>query len=261
VAAADAYRATGSKEAAQCVLQLEKTAALDNVFTGKMSSSQAYFVQGWVTGALAIAYLKVRDSGVVNSEDAALITSWMQTVTRQTMNFYESTRNVPFHGKGNNHLYWAGVQAGAVAIAANDRTMFDWCLAAYRNGILQITPEGTLPEEMRRGQRALHYHLYAASPLVYLAEFGEVNGIGLYAENNGALKLLVQRATAGLAGSGFFDQKTRIKQDAPNGLPTGEEIGWAKVYVKRFPDPAISALIAKTPSLAYMYLGGLPAYN
>jgi poly(beta-D-mannuronate) lyase len=148
-----------------------------------------------------------------------------------------------------------------VAIAANDRTMFDWCLVAYRNGIQQITPEGTLPDEMRRGQRALHYHLYAASPLVYQAEFGQINGINLYAENDGALKLLVQRATAGLAGSGFFDEKTGIKQDAPNGLPTGEEIGWAKVYVKRFPDAAISALIAKAPSLGYMYLGGLPAYN
>jgi len=47
VAAADAYRATGSKQAAKCVLKLEKTAALDKAFTGKMSSNQAYYVQGW----------------------------------------------------------------------------------------------------------------------------------------------------------------------------------------------------------------------
>jgi poly(beta-D-mannuronate) lyase len=260
VAAADAYRATGSRQAAECVLTLEKTAALDKAFTGKMSSSQAYFVQGWVEGALGIAFLKIRNSGVVQSDDANLITRWMQTVTRQTMNYYDDILAKPGHENGNNHLYWAGVQVAAVAIAANDRKMFDWSVAAYRNGIRQITPEGTLPEEMRRGQRALHYHLYAASPLVYLAEFGEDNGIDLYSENGGAVKQLVQRSTAGLAGSQYFDRQTGIKQDAPNGAPTAEEIGWAKVYVKRFPDAAISALIAKADSLGYMYLGGLPPY-
>ena len=260
VAAADAYQATGSRQAAECVLKLEKTAALDKAFTGKMSSNQAYYVQGWVIGALGIAYLKIRDSRVVGRENAKLLTSWMKTVSKQTMDYYDAQLAKPGHEDGNNHVYWAGVQVGAIAIAANDRTMFDWALAAYRNGVRQITPEGTLPEEMRRGQRALHYHLYAASPLVYIAEFGEDNGIDLYAENNGALKLLVERSTAGLAGSGYFDQQAGIKQDTPNGPPSGEAIGWAKVYVKRFPDPTISALIAKAPSLSYMYLGGLPPY-
>ena len=56
VAAADAYRTTGSREAAQCVLGLLNTAAADGVFTGKMSSRQAYYVQGWVIGAMSIAY-------------------------------------------------------------------------------------------------------------------------------------------------------------------------------------------------------------
>jgi poly(beta-D-mannuronate) lyase len=257
-AAADAYQATGSKQAAACVLHIEKTAAMDKVFTGKMSSNQAYFVQGWVIGALGIAYLKVRDSGVIDRKNSELLTAWMKTVSVQTMDYYDAQLAQPNHENGNNHLYWAGVQVGAVAIAANNRKMFDWAVAAYRNGVRQITPEGTLPEEMRRGQRALHYHLYAVSPLVYIAEFGEDNGIDLYAEDHKALKLLVRRATDGLAGSGYFDQQTGIHQDTPNGPPTGEEISWAKVYLKRFPDLAISALVAKASSLYYMYLGGLP---
>ena len=37
-----------------------------------------------------------------------------------------------------------------------------------------------------------------------------------------------------------------------------EEISWAKVYVKCLPDPAIESILAKTTSLSYMYLGGLP---
>jgi poly(beta-D-mannuronate) lyase len=260
VAAADAYQSTGSREAAECVLNLEKTAALDQALTGKMSSSQAYYVQGWVVGAMAIALLKVRPSGLVDAADTKLITDWMKNVTQQTIAFYQQ-RDSATGGNGNNHLYWAGVQVGAVAIAADDRKLFDWMVAAFRNGVRQITPEGTLPLEMRRGRRALHYALYACAPLVYLAEFGEDNGIDLYAEDRYALKRLVNRSIAGLEGSGYFDKATGIKQDLPNGPPTAEAIGWAKVYVHRFPDPAIEKLLSEAHSLSYMYLGGLPPYS
>jgi len=260
VDAADAYQATRSKQAAECVLKLEKTAALDKALTGKMSSNQAYFVQGWVTGALAIAYLKVRDSGVFNHDDGKLILDWMKTVSQQEMDYYDDrVAKDPKHN-GQNHLYWAGVQVGALAIAANDRKLLDWAAEAYRNGARQVSPEGELATEMRRGQRALHYHLYAAAPLAYIAEFGELNGIDLYAENDHAMKRLVGLSIRGLDGSGYFDKATGIKQDLPDGPPSAEAIGWAKVYVHRFPDPNISKLIAEAPSLSYMYLGGLPPY-
>lgn len=259
VAAADAYQSTGSRAAADCVLRLEKTAALDMALTGKMSSNQAYFVQGWVVGALAIALLKVRPSGVIDAANTKRITDWMKEVSQQTIAFYDH-RDATTGGNGNNHLYWAGVQVGAVAIAANDRKLFDWMVSAYRNGIRQITPAGTLPLEMRRGRRALHYALYACAPLVYLAEFGEDNGIDLYAEDHFALKRLVNRSIAGLEGSGYFDKATGIKQDLPDGPPSAEAIGWAKVYVHRFPDPTIDTLLSEAHSLSYMYLGGLPPY-
>ena len=259
VAAADAFQTTGSREAASCVLTLERTAALDKALTGTMSSNQAYFVQGWVTGALAIALLKVRDSGVVGADDSRLLGDWMETVSKQTVGFYQR-RDAATEGKGNNHLYWAGVQVAAVAIVANNRKLFDWAVAAYRNGIAQITSAGTLPLEMRRGRRALHYHLYAAAPLVYLAEFGADNGLDLYAEDHYALKRLVDRSIAGLEGSGYFDKVTGIRQDLPDGPPSAEAIGWAQVYVHRFPDPAIAKLLAEAKSRSYMYLGGLPPY-
>jgi poly(beta-D-mannuronate) lyase len=258
VAAADAYRTTGSRAAAQCVLSLLHMAAADGVFTGKMSSRQAYYVQGWVIGALAIAYLKMRDSGLARPEEMAFLTNWMKSVARQTMTYYDAARSKPGGEAENNHLYWAGVEVAAIAIAANDRSMFDWAMATYKNGVKQITPEGTLPLEMRRGQRALHYHLYAIAPLVYLAEFGEDNGIHLFAEDDNALKRLVNRAIAGLAGSGYFDHEAGIQQDTPIGPPTAEAISWAKIYVKHFPDPQISGLLAQAASLSYMYLGGLP---
>lgn len=252
VAAADAYRRTGSRAAAECALNLMVTAARDGVFTGKMSSRQAYYVQGWVLGAVALSYLKVRDSGLVSHEDEKLLFPWFKAVTRQTIDFYE-------RGKAkNNHLYWAGVQAIAVGVATGDRKFFDWGVAAYRTGVAQIQPDGSMPLEMRRGQRALHYHLYALAPLVYIAEFGEDNGLHLYAADDHALAKLVHLSIGGLEDNRYFVKATGIAQDTPNGRPAAEQISWAEVWESRFPDPAVAKLLSEASSMSYMYLGGLP---
>lgn len=252
VAAADAYRQTGSRAAAECALKLMVTAAHDGVFTGRMSSRQAYYVQGWVLGAVALSYLKVRDSGLVTREDRKLLLPWFKTVTQQTIGFYEK-------GKAkNNHLYWAGVQAMAVGVATGDRKFFNWAIEAYRTGVAQIRHDGSMPLEMRRGQRALHYHLYALAPLVYIAEFGEDNGLHLYAEDHHALAKLVHLSIQGMDDNRYFVKATGIAQDTPHGKPAAEQISWAEIWESRFPDPAVAKLLSEASSMSYMYLGGLP---
>ena len=180
VDAADAYQALGSRQAAQCVLSILKTAAEDKALTGKNVLESGLLCPGLdhrrhghrlAHGAATAASFMAADT--------KLITDWMKTVTQQEIDYYND--RLSKNPAGQNHVYWAGVQVGAVAIACNDRKYFDWAKMAYGTGIKEISPAGTLSEEMRRGQRALHYHLYAASPLVYIAEFGELNGIPLYA--------------------------------------------------------------------------------
>ena len=90
-----------------------------------------------------------------------------------------------------------------------------------------------------------------------LAEFGIHNGIDLYAENGGALKKLVEVSTHGLVDPSLFENATGIPQERPD-PPTAEAIGWAEPYNRRFPDPAITRLLAESPDHGYMYLGGLP---
>jgi poly(beta-D-mannuronate) lyase len=114
---------------------------------------------------------------------------------------------------GNNHLYWAGVQLAATAAVTGNHKDLDWAIKAYRNGIGQIAADRTLPLEMSRGERALHYHLYALAPLVLIAEFGEDNGIPLYVENDHALRRLEKTSVAGLGGAQLFAQRTGIAQE------------------------------------------------
>jgi len=256
VKAADDFRTTGSREAAQCAANRIVVLAQDKSLSGEMSSSQAYYVQGWVVGAVAIAYLKVRGHIEISAPQSAMIASWLGSVGAETKSFYDA-HNAAHGTSGNNHLYWAGVELAAIGIAANNQDDFKWGMATYDNGVNQIRPDGTLPLEMARGSKALHYHLYALAPLVFLAEFGEANGLDLYTHANGALHRLVTTSVNGLKDPSRFEKATGVKQEVP-GTITGDQIGWAPPYVRRFPDTELTRMIRSAPSLSVYYLGGLP---
>ncbi|HEX3570647.1 MAG TPA: alginate lyase family protein [Acidobacteriaceae bacterium] len=256
VAAADNFRRTGSEAAAACVIHHLEVDAKDRALTGKLSSSQAYFVQGWVAGAEAIAYLKVDGSRRTTPAQRALILPWLEKNAELTRSFYEQ-RGKTDGGGAQNHFYWAAVQLAATGIATGNRADFDWAMQKAKAGIDAIQPDGTLPEEMRRGKRALHYHLYAASPLVMLAELGLPNGVDLYTYHNAALRKLVEVSVHGLVDPSLFEKRTGIPQERPD-PPTAEAIGWAEPYNRRFPDPALTRLLKETRDHSYMYLGGLP---
>jgi poly(beta-D-mannuronate) lyase len=257
VAAADEYRTTGSRSALQCAMTQTLTLAQDHALTGKMSSDQAYYVQGWVVGAIAIAYLKIRDGSLATPQQTETIAHWMQSVGEQTKQYYEAHKKAGHGDSRNNHLYWAGVELAAIGVVANDRKDFDWAMATYDNGVDQIKPDGSLPLEMARGGRALHYHLYALAPLVLLAEFGEANHLDLYAHANGAIHRLVNFSVAGLQDPTPFVKATGVQQEIPKTI-NGDQIGWAPPYAQRFPNLALERMIKAATNLSVYYLGGLP---
>jgi poly(beta-D-mannuronate) lyase len=258
VKAADAYQTTGSRTAAQCTASMLLNAAKQRVLTGKMDGHQAYYVQGWNLGSWAVAYLKIRGSGIVPSGDAEEIARWLKKLAGDNRRYYEEKRR--HHGPSdahNNHLYWAGFAIAAAGIANNDQKLFDWAMDAYKEGVHDIGEDGTLPMEMDRGQMALHYHLYALAPLILLAEFGEANGLDLYAERDGAIKRLLSRSVSGLEDPTFFQQRTGAAQVTTPEIEAWE-IGWAQPYTRRFPDPKLKELMARAPRLNYTTWGGLP---
>lgn len=103
---------------------------------------------------------------------------------------------------------------------------------------------------------ALHYHLFAAAPLVILAELGEANGVDLYGENHGALRKLVLTAASGLIDPMLFANAAGVAQNPQEG---GSEatIAWARPFARRFPNPLFDQLLANAPRGYWMY-GGMP---
>ncbi|MGA7241603.1 MAG: poly(beta-D-mannuronate) lyase, partial [Terracidiphilus sp.] len=62
--AADAYLLHGSRAGAQCVYSQLSAAAASKAWSASMPTGQAHYVQKWLLAATAMAYLKVRNTGV-----------------------------------------------------------------------------------------------------------------------------------------------------------------------------------------------------
>jgi poly(beta-D-mannuronate) lyase len=101
IKAVDDYRSSGSRGAAHSAMAQILILAREHSLAGKMSSSQAYYVQGWVIGAIAIAYLKVRETGTVTTPEAETIAKWMLSVGEQTKNYYDTHKRAG-HGDSQN---------------------------------------------------------------------------------------------------------------------------------------------------------------
>jgi poly(beta-D-mannuronate) lyase len=258
VTAADAYRKTGSLAAARCAVHLLEADAASRGLAGIMYLRQGKYVRNWISGGDAIAFLKVRGSGVASGAQTAAIREWLRYLAQRTCAFFDDVITRIAGDGRNNHVYWGALSVGAIAIVADDRKLWDWAMGRYDFGMQQILPDGTLELEMARGQRAVHYHLFATCPLVILAELGEANGIAMWSQRDFALKRLCERAASGLADPSYFEKKSGVAQEpTPNGV-AGDEISWAVPYLRRFPNQAIAAQLRKAPSIGGIYTGGLP---
>ncbi len=255
--AADAWRYKGSRDATRCVYALLTAAAEADAWDGKMPDNNGVYVQNWMLSGTAMAYLKVRDSGVGTAAQEAEIQRWFGVVGARVREYFDASSGRPGSDAWNNHVYWAGLALAAEGIADNDEDAFIWGLQTYRRGADAIQPDGSLTAEMGRGQMAMHYQLYALGPLVMMAELGEANGIDLYAEHDGAIAKLVQFDEAAMKDPSIVAERTGVAQ--VNKPPyAGLEIGWAVPWVRRFPNAQLSAWIAQAPWVNLSSWGGAP---
>ena len=255
--AADAWLSKGSRAAATCVYSLLDTAARADAWDDRMPQTNGVYMQNWLLSGTAIAYLKVRNSGAGTAGQDARIQHWFQILASRVREYFDNGRKRPGSDAWNNHLYWAGLSVAAAGIADSDPDAFLWGLTTYEIGIHAIRPDGSLDAEMGRGRMALHYQLYALGPLVILAELGEANDVDLYSEQDGALHRLVKFDLAAMHDPSLIARRTGEQQNIT--LPfAGLDIGWAVPYVQRFPDAALSELIAKAPTVRFWQWGGAP---
>ncbi|OWQ61503.1 polysaccharide lyase [Stenotrophomonas maltophilia] len=225
----DDYLRTSDPAAAQCTLSWLGAWADDGAMLGQMirvNNDQSFYMRQWMLDAVAMAYLKVHDQA--NPQQRARIDPWLQKLARANLAYWDNPKR-----RRNNHYYWGGLGVLATGLATDDDALWQAGHAAFQKGIDDIQGDGSLPLEMTRGQRALHYHDYALAPLVMMAELARLRGQDWYASKDHAIDRLARRVIEGSKDPAWFNQHTGVAQ-----LPL-QASGWVEFYRLRSPDSGL----------------------
>ena len=242
---ADRYIADGDKAAAACVLTWLDRWAQDGAMLGHMSSNQAEYERKWMLAGFALAYLKVRPE--VTDEQKQRIGPWMQRLAAKALDYADSQKTK------NNHYYWVGLAVMATGVATNDPSEIALARRVYDDALSDIERDGSLPLELNRAGRALHYHNYSLAPLVLIAELARSVGEDWYHRQDGRLDKLARLVLVSLQDPSWFVRQTGEPQE----VPKGGILGWTAFYRSIDPslDPLIDALRNQAP-FRYAQLGG-----
>ena len=248
---ADRYRTTPSKENARCLMshlnaQARGRAMLDSVTDADM------FYREWMVGSLAISYFKAK-SALDRRADSVGFLAWLRLSAESVQTFNQKRMD---RGIIDNHRFWGGLAVLASGLALGDQPMIEFGRRVRRIGLLQVRADGTMPSELTRGAKSLHYHLFAAAPLITSAV---INGRPVTDAERSALTRLAGRIVEDTHNpDSIIAQRTGVTQSNVE-----HPVLYALLRPYLSGQPArlakLDGLIANTPP-TYLFLGGDTRY-
>lgn len=233
-----------------CTMDLLDGWAKADALMGPITGYQGYYERSWAGTDFALVELRlpaeVKDA---NPGRLNAINHWLEHIA-------VATRDADaINHLHNNLVYWAGLNLVAIGTVAHQPELIDAGLARAREGIRDIRADGSLEREVKRGDRALHYHTFALIPLVFTAELALRQHIDLYQENGHAIGRLANLVTAAVIDPSSFAKITPVKQQL---FPWTfqDELAWMEPYYARTRDPRLPALIAPRRPISEWRLGG-----
>jgi len=173
--------------------------------------AQPHYVQQWAAVTLGLARLK---TGPLTAPDQdRVVSSWMRKLARTVSRFHRGDG-----GPGrNNHYYWAMLGIGAIGLSTGDHELWDRALAMDKIALHDIRPDGTLQNELIRGNRATRYHAAAALPMAVLQLlrsdcWGKIYTANEYGQEESRLHTLIDLIRGEVNGKKYIESITRIKQ-------------------------------------------------
>lgn len=233
-----------------CALNQLQAWAEADALMGKISGYQGHYERSWAGTDFAMVLLRM-PADIRQQHQAQLdaIAPWLERIAIATRNA-EAINHLH-----NNLVYWAGLNLIAIGTAINNGDLINSGLLRVREGIRDIGPDGALEREVKRGNRALHYHTFALIPLVFAAELVRRRNIDLYQENGHAIGRLANLVIDAVNDPESFKKVTPIKQDL---FPWTfqDELCWMEPYYAHTRDARLPALIAPRRPFSEWRLGG-----
>ncbi len=255
-----------SSEAASCGLDWLYAWAKEDTLMGTIKGRQGRYARKWASGSIALSYLKIRDQSGLDGEKKKVIEQWIGRLADVVAD--SSTGET---GRRNNHAYWNGLTNMANGIILSRKDLFESGIAAYRLALSEMRSDGVLPLELARKEHALHYHNFALSPLVFIAELAARQGIDLYREKSGrSLRLssdgaanihkLADLVIRSLEDPQYFKRFSSIPQAVRKGTISDHisdlELTWMEPYYARFKEPRLIRFICRLRPLYNWRTGG-----
>jgi poly(beta-D-mannuronate) lyase len=214
---------TGSADDAQCAVRWLVAWAEGDAMLGKIAKEQAHYERKWILAGLALSYAKVRPSA--SRDQTAAIDVWLRTLA-----FQVKKHSNEYKGERNNHYYWEGLAVAATGMVTGDANQIEWGRKVFADAEADIADDGTLPREMKRGARALHYHLFAAAPLAMLESILDIQSPKFDKLAEFCLKTHGDRATvaflAGVEQVGVLD----------------DDYDWIAIYARHHGRPELNSV-------------------
>ncbi|MBV8657793.1 MAG: alginate lyase family protein [Burkholderiales bacterium] len=232
-----------------CLVDLLDTWASADALMAPINGYQGYYERAWAVTDFSLALMRFKD---VERRD----TPALKTIKAWLIRLAASTRDAEAINRLHNNLvYWAGLDLVSVGVLTHRADLVDAGLARAREGIRDIGPHGELQRELKRGERALHYHNFALIPLVFTAELANTQGIDLYAENDRAIQRLANLVIRAVQDPGSFDAYSSTPQKL---FPWtfASDLAWMEPYYARFHDARVLPLMETRRPFENPRLGG-----
>jgi poly(beta-D-mannuronate) lyase len=215
--AANAWQVTRDPAQARCALGWLEAWAAQGALLGKMSTNQSWYTRKWTLGGLALSYARVQ--ATATPAQRTMIEGWLRSLAELTVAHSDAHKGVR-----NNHYYWEGLAVTAVGAVTGEQRYLAWGRKVFDDAMAQVQPDGALPHEMVRAAKALHYHLYAAAPLVLMASIFDIQ--------HPALDRLVRFSADGVANPAAIERMAGVAQERPARMP-----GWIAIYERHAAQP------------------------
>lgn len=240
---------------AACLFGWMETWAKAGAMLGEATHQGAY-ERKWTLTTLSLNYALLADAPEIAPERRRVVEAWLDDIAWATIPYYAAK---PF-AEQNNHLNWAALAALSTGVAVRDRGLVDWAIAALKGVVgSNIDADGSLPHELKRASKAMHYHRFSLEPLAMAAEITAANGIDLYAVGDGALHRLVTYTAAAMRDPDIVARRLGVTQSSVGADAVKPAMwAWAEPYVARFPeaDVAVTLKQLRGKGLSTTWLGG-----
>lgn len=255
--AANAALIGDEPDAVDCVVNGLSAWAKDHALKDMGSLNARLSVPSRVAG-LAFAWAEVAPM-VPAGANKMQIEAWLAELAQSTIEFFDT--DAPKKASRNNLRAWAGLAVARIGITLDDKVMTDWAAESLRLVACTADPDGSLPLEMARKDKALHYHLHALTALIPTAVLLQQRGYTPFTDCDGSLHRSVRFAVSAFADPSGVTDLAKAKQSYFNGKDTlqGFEVAWASAYLSLFHAPAVTDFTAPFEGLANSKLGGLQA--